>query len=430
MKTKGVVLKPEFEKALLDLGFDEFTEIQEKCIPLIQQGKDVIGLSHTGSGKTVAFGFPSLEKVIPGKGIQLFVIVPTRELCVQVSKEFRKFTKYKRMNIVEVYGGVSIGPQIYNLRKADVVVGTPGRILDHYSRKTINTNNVKILVLDEADKMFEMGFVDDIKTIIEKIPKDSQKLFFGATMPFEILEIAKTYMTNPQRVKMPVYVDRSKLTQNYYEVHHNDKFSLLVHIIKNNKNGLTIIFCGTRDYVDIVNANLVKQNIKSESLHGGLSQYKRKLVIDDFHNGRLNVLVASDVAARGLDIKNVNLVINYDIPRTSVEYVHRIGRTARAGKDGKVISLLTRQDYKNFRRVLSDKSLFIHRLKIPVFDKIEFTRQKLDPRRFDLRLNLNNKSFKYKNIKKNFFRKKDDYDKKFNHSNDGYFKKHTTLKSI
>ncbi|MDD2890659.1 MAG: DEAD/DEAH box helicase, partial [bacterium] len=222
MDTKGIVLKPEFEKAIFDLGFSEFTEIQEKCIPLIQQGKDVIGLSFTGSGKTAAFGFPALEKVVLGKGIQVLVVVPTRELCNQVAYELRKFSKYKKMHIVEVYGGVSIYPQITDLRYAEVVVSTPGRLLDHFSRRTCKTDRVNILVLDEADKMFDMGFIEDLKKIIAMIPRDSQKLLFGATMPTEIMQIAKSYMNNPEKVKMQTYVDRSKLIQHYYDVETKD----------------------------------------------------------------------------------------------------------------------------------------------------------------------------------------------------------------
>ncbi|MEK6907136.1 MAG: DEAD/DEAH box helicase [Nanoarchaeota archaeon] len=382
MNIKGIKLKPEFEKAIFDLGFSEFTEIQEKCIPIIQQGKDVIGLSHTGSGKTVAFGFPSLEKVIPGKGIQLFVVVPTRELCNQVAKEFRKFTKYRKTFIVEVYGGVSINPQIEYLRQADVVVGTPGRILDHLSRGTLNLSNVKILILDEADKMFEMGFIDDIKRIISRIPKNSQKLLFGATMSSEVMSIAKSYMNNPERVKMQVYIDKDKIMQNYYEVDKNNKFSLLVHVIKKELHGLIIVFCGMRHIVNIINKNLYKQGIKSQALHGGMTQNGRKQVMEAFRDGKLDVLVASDVAARGLDIKNVNLIINYDIPKTSREYVHRIGRTARAGSKGNVISLLSSDDYDNFRKVLEDRSLLIHKMKTPEFERVEFIRQQHHNRPF------------------------------------------------
>jgi superfamily II DNA/RNA helicase len=383
MDTKGIVLKPEFEKAIFDLGFSEFTEIQEKCIPLIQQGRDVIGLSFTGSGKTAAFGFPALEKVVLGKGIQVLVVVPTRELCNQVAYELRKFSKYKKMHIVEVYGGVSIYPQITDLRYAEVVVSTPGRLLDHFSRRTCKTDRVNILVLDEADKMFDMGFIEDLKKIIAMIPRDSQKLLFGATMPTEIMQIAKSYMNNPEKVKMQTYVDRSKLVQHYYDVDAKDKFALLVHVIKTEPKGLAIIFCGTRRTVDKVNENLVRQNVMSEALHGGLTQGKRKQVIDAFHAKRLNVLVASDVAARGLDIKDVTLIINYDIPKTSVEYVHRIGRTARAGKEGKVISLLSQADYESFTRVLEDKLILIRNLKTPDFKRIEFARNQFRKRKFN-----------------------------------------------
>lgn len=374
MDTKGITLKPEFEKAILDLGFSEFTEIQEKCIPLIQQGKDVIGSSYTGSGKTAAFGFPALEKVTPGKGIQLLVVVPTRELCNQVSKEFKKFTKYRKTFVVEIYGGVSLGPQIGHLRQADAVVGTPGRLLDHLGRGTLKLDNLRILVLDEADKMFEMGFIDDMKRIISMVPKNSQRLLFSATMPPGIMNIAKNYMNNPEKVKMQSYVDKSKLIQHYYDVDKNNKFSLLVHIIKADLKGLSIVFCGTRHVVDIISRNLNRQNIRSEALHGGLTQNRRNHIMELFRDGKLDVLVASDVAARGLDIKNLNLIINYNIPKTSLDYVHRIGRTARAGEEGKVISLLSGEDHDNFRRVLEDRSLLIHKMKTPNLEHIEFIR--------------------------------------------------------
>ncbi|MBI2108231.1 DEAD/DEAH box helicase [Candidatus Woesearchaeota archaeon] len=374
MDIKGITLMPEFEKAVMDLGFSEFTEIQEKCIPLIQQGRDVIGLSHTGSGKTAAFGFPALEKVVPGKGIQLLVLVPTRELCLQVAKEFRKFTKYRKTSIVEVYGGVSIGPQMHALPHADVVVGTPGRMLDVISRNAFDSSRIKILILDEADKMFEMGFIEDVREIVSTVPKGGQKLLFSATMSTQIMDIAKTYMKNPEKVKMPVYVDKSKLIQNYYECDRRDKFSLLSHIIKKDPTGLKLVFCSTRHIVDIIDKNLNRQGIQSQALHGGMSQSRRKQVMDAFKNQQLEVLVASDVAARGLDIKNVNLVINYDIPKTSQEYVHRIGRTARAGEEGNVISLLCQEDHENFRSVLQDRSLLINKLKTPEFERVEFIR--------------------------------------------------------
>ncbi len=379
MDTPPIKLQEELEKAIFDLGFSEFTEIQEKAIPLIQQGHDVIGQSHTGSGKTAAFGFPALEKVTRGHGIQLLVILPTRELCNQIAKEMNKFSKYKPVKIVEVYGGVSIIPQIDSLKHADVVISTPGRLLDHINRKTINLSKIKILVLDEADKMFEMGFVDDIKRIIAYTPKERQTLLFSATMSHDVLAIIHHYTRNPMKVKMQTYVDKSQLIQHYYNIPSQDKFSLLVHILKQEMSGLTIIFCATRRRVDDINNNLRKQGLKTQALHGGLSQNKRKQVMDAFHGHKLDVLIASDVAARGLDIKDVGLVVNYDLPKVSQEYVNRIGRTARAGSKGKVVSLLAPEDHDNFRRVLQDRSLLVHKIDTPSFERVPFIRRAHHP---------------------------------------------------
>ena len=373
MNTKNIKLQPELEKAILDLGFSEFTEIQEKAIPIIQEGKDLIGQSHTGSGKTAAFGFPVLEKVVSRKGIQVLILVPTRELSDQVTKEFYKFSKYKPVNIVEVYGGVPIGPQMVKLNRADIAVCTPGRLLDHLRRGTINVSKVSMLVLDEADKMFEMGFVEDVKDIISYLPKNRQTLLFSATISKEVTDISNNYMKNPIKVKMPSYVDKSKLIQNFYRIDQRDKFSLLVNLLDHTK-GLIIIFCATRRIVDELSKNLYKQKFKVQALHGGLSQNKRKQVMEDFHSNRLDILVASDIAARGLDIKNVQLVINYDIPKTSRDYVHRIGRTARAGSEGKIVSLITPRDEDNFRTVLEDRSLLVHQLKVPQFEKVFYVR--------------------------------------------------------
>lgn len=372
MDTKGVALQPEFEKAIRDMEYSELTEIQEKCIPLIQQGKDIIGLAYTGSGKTAAFGLPSLEKVVHKEGIQMLVIVPTRELCTQVAKEFRKFTKYKKMHIVEMYGGVPIGPQVANLRQGDVAVGTPGRILDHLSRGTFDLYDIKILVLDEADKMFDMGFVEDIEKIISEVPKNSQKLFFGATMPAEIMKIANKHLNNPEKITLKQYVDRTKLIQSYYDINKDEKFSLLIHLLKKYTDEATLIFCGTRDFVDILNLNLNRQNINSHALHGGVTQNKRNHIMDAFKDGKIKVLVATDVAARGIDVKNIGVVINYDLPRSPDEYVHRIGRTARAGTAGKAISLLTTKDHENMRRIFGDNYLSIHKQKNPQLEHVGF----------------------------------------------------------
>ena len=369
----AIKLQPELARSFEEMGFSEWTNIQNRCIPLIQQGKDVIGQSHTGSGKTVAFGFPLLEKVVHNQGIQALILVPTRELCEQVTSEMRKFSRYKKMSITAVYGGVAINPQISNLRHADIVVGTPGRILDHLQRGTLSLQKVRILVLDEADKMFEMGFIDDIRKIISQVPKDRQTLLFSATIPQQIHEIVVHYMKHPEKVKVQPYVDNSKLAQYFYNVESRDKFSLLVHILKHETKGLNIIFCATRSRVNVLGRNLNKQGIESLALHGGLTQNRRKQAIDMFHSNKADVLVASDVAARGLDIKNVGCIINYDIPKTSKEYIHRIGRTARAGSKGKVISLLSHQDHDNFRNVLEDRLIIVEQVKLPEFQRLPFS---------------------------------------------------------
>ncbi|MEK6952473.1 MAG: DEAD/DEAH box helicase [Nanoarchaeota archaeon] len=383
-------LQPELKKAFEELGFLVLTDIQRKTIPLILEGKDVIGQSQTGSGKTAAFGFPLLNKLTQGKGIQALILVPTRELCEQVTTEMKKFSKYKKMNITQVYGGVSINPQITSLIHADIVVATPGRMLDHINRNTVKLNNVTILVLDEADKMFEMGFVDDVKKIISYTPKNRQTLLFSATISQQVHDIVVHYMKNPEKIKVQSYVDQGKMIQHFYSVNARDKFSLLVHILKHQAKGLTIIFCATRSRVDVLSKNLYKQGIQSQRLHGGLSQNRRKQSIEMFHNNKADILVASDVAARGLDIKNVAHIINYDIPKTSKDYIHRIGRTARAGKEGKVISLLSEQDHDNFRSVQADRSLIIEPLKLPEFQRIPFYAQSRE-RRFGAKRHMYSK---------------------------------------
>ena len=368
----GIHLQPELKKIFLELGFEEMTDIQKKSIPLIQEGKDVIGQSQTGSGKTVAFGFPMLEKVSHNHGIQSLVLVPTRELCEQVTSELRKFAKYKKANINSIYGGVSISPQIENLRYADIVVGTPGRILDHLQRDTINLSRVRILVLDEADKMFEMGFIDDVKKIISQVPRERQTLLFSATISTQVHDIVQNYMKNPAKIKVQSYVEQEKMAQYFYNVNSRDKFSLLIHILKHESPKLAIIFCATRKRVDVVGTNLNRNGVKALSLHGGLSQSRRKKSLEMFHKNEARILVASDVAARGLDIKNVSHIINYDSPKTSKEYIHRIGRTARAGKEGKVISLISEPDYENFRNVLGDRSIVVQQLQLPEFQRVPF----------------------------------------------------------
>ena len=299
--TESISFSSAITQAVKELGYTDYTPIQQMTIPLILAGKDVIAQSHTGSGKTAAFGLPIIEKIRPSGVPHVLILVPTRELCEQVMQEMRKFAKHKRVGITAVYGGASMGRQISDLRRTDIVVGTPGRILDHLSRRTLNTSQVNTLVLDEADRMLDMGFVRDMKKIMQQIPQNRQTLLFSATISPDVHHIAKTYMKHPEMVKAEVYVDKGKLSQMYYDLDKksDQKFGLLMHILKEEKPPLAIIFCGTRRNVDKIERNLNANGIKAEAIHGGLSQNQRKRTLEDFHSGRFHVLVARDVAARG-----------------------------------------------------------------------------------------------------------------------------------
>jgi len=357
-------------KSIQEQKFEEPTEIQEKSIPLILEGKDVIAAASTGSGKTLAFAAGIIKNAERGKGIQSLILTPTRELAEQVSTTFQRFSKYKHLSIIAVYGGVSINPQIDGLRNADVVVGTPGRILDHIDRRTIDLDHVKILVLDEADRMLDMGFKDDVERIIWKCPKKRQTLLFSATIAPEVTRLAKKYMIDPVEVSAEAYVDASKLTQIYYDVEDNEKFSLLVHFLKHEHSGLVMVFCNTQRNTDFIANNLQANGIESLAIHGGYSQDKRTRNLEKFHEGHVAVLVCTDVAARGLDIKGVSHIYNYDIPKDSKEYIHRIGRTARAGKEGKVINILAQRDYDNFQKVVENRDLKISKGETPQMERM------------------------------------------------------------
>ena len=357
-------------KILEEIGFDEPTEIQEKVIPLALAGKDVIAESATGSGKTLAFGALIIEKIKPGQGLQALILTPTRELAEQDSKFLKVFSRNTPLKIISVYGGVSLVPQIEDLEEADVVVGTPGRILDHISRRTINLSEVKILILDEADRMLDMGFIHDVTDIIHQCPRNRQSLLFSATISEAIARIANRYMINPVSVSAESYVDPSKLKQFYYDVPNIEKFSLLAHLLKEESSKLVMIFCNTKRTADFIGNNLIRCGFDALTLHGDLNQNQRKRVLEHFHKSEKFVLVCTDVAARGLDIKNVSHVYNFDTPKTSIEYIHRIGRTARAGKDGKAITLLSDRDYDNFRKVSKDSSLNIEQIQLPKFERV------------------------------------------------------------
>ena len=376
MDFNSINIKSDLKKKILDSGFTNLTKIQEKCIPEILNNRDVVGQAETGSGKTLAFCLPLLEKIQPSKGLQVVVLTPTRELCHQVSDVFCYFGGNLGINTTCIFGGVNINPQIKNIKVSEIVVATPGRMLDHIRRKTIDFRNVKFLVLDETDKMLDMGFIDDVEKIIGFIPKDRQTLMFSATIENCIDKLIKKHLKNPLVIKTKSQVDKNKLEQVYYDIYEkNNKFSLLLHLLRNDNSGLSIVFCSTRKESDFVAKNLRYHGINASAIHGGMSQNKRTHSLDSLRNHKTDVLVATDVAARGLDIKNVSHIYHYDVPKTSTDYIHRIGRTARADENGKAVTLLTGPDHDNFRRVQSNEELEIEKAEVPDFKRVSFLRK-------------------------------------------------------
>lgn len=340
-------------KSLEEMGFIEMTEVQAKSIPAVLDGKDVIAQSITGSGKTAAFGVPICEAVKRGNGIQAIIIGPTRELVNQVSDEMKKFGKHKELQVSTIFGGVSMEPQYRSLKSSEIVVGTPGRMLDHMRRGTLKLNRVKITVLDEADRMLDMGFIDDIRTILSHCPSSRQTMLFSATMPQGVVRIADRFMRNSIKIEGERLVSQHLLKQYYYDISEEEKLSLLKYLIEKEKPELAIVFCATRGKTNYVARFLEHAGVEAKAIHGGMGQGSRMDVLRGFHKGRPHILVATDVAARGLDIKNVSHIFNYNIPKTVEDYTHRIGRTARFGKKGETISLLSREDHAAFRKIVT-----------------------------------------------------------------------------
>jgi ATP-dependent RNA helicase DeaD len=368
-------LSKEITDVLKQFSFKEPSEIQEKAIPLALAGRDIIGGAMTGSGKTLVFASAIIENLKPNREIQALVLTPTRELAEQVANSIREFGKNKRLNVLAVYGGVNIDSQIRKLHSTDVLVATPGRLIDHINRRTLRLNNVKFLVLDEVDRMFDMGFRRDVEYIINECPRKRQTMMFSATISSDIDYLSKKYTQNPAEVSVNSYVDPSKLTQVYYDVPDYQKFSLLVTLLKNEDADLVMVFCNTRRNVDFISNNLIRIGINAKAIHGGIEQTKRIRVLDEFHRNGLGVLVCTDVASRGLDIKDVSHVYNYEVPSDAKDYIHRIGRTARAGKEGKAITILASRDYDNFRNLIGSNDINITSQELP---EIQTVRVNLD----------------------------------------------------
>jgi ATP-dependent RNA helicase DeaD len=342
------------QRALSNMGFEEATPIQEGTIKLGLEGKDIIGQAQTGTGKTTAFGVPIIEKIdTSNRSVQALVIAPTRELAIQVSEEIYRIGSDKRAKVLSVYGGQEIGRQIRALRNnPQIIVGTPGRLLDLIKRKTLKLDNVQTLVLDEADEMLNMGFIEDINEIMSSVPAERQTLLFSATMPAPIRRIAETFMKNPEIVAIKSKgMTVENIEQFFVKAHEREKFDVLSRILNVQQPELAIVFGRTKRRVDELSNALTIRGYLAEGIHGDLTQAKRMSVLRQFKEGKIDILVATDVAARGLDISGVTHVYNFDIPQDPESYVHRIGRTGRAGKSGVAVTFVTPREMGYLRIV-------------------------------------------------------------------------------
>jgi len=357
-------MSAEILKALKENKFETPFPIQEAAIPLILKGLDVIGQAHTGTGKTAAFALPILTKIKRNGPIQALILVPTRELAVQVTNEISKFVRYTGLRSVSIYGGQSIGLQHDLLRRGvQIVVATPGRLIDHLKRGSIQLDDVKFVVLDEADRMLDMGFVEDIKFILFYVTEDRQTCLFSATMPQEILRLAQDYMKEPKEIRLnEEEISLDTIDQSYLIVHEREKFKHLCNFIKNRDKKQTIVFASTKQRTHRLANELKQEGFRAITIHGDLSQKQRDIAMYRFKNGKEDILVATDIAARGIDVPAVGHVINYDIPEDPLIYFHRIGRTARAGATGKAISLVSQDRIDNFGRILRQTEQPVHKL--------------------------------------------------------------------
>ncbi|MDR1204892.1 MAG: DEAD/DEAH box helicase [Peptococcaceae bacterium] len=360
-------------QALSEMGFEEPTPIQAQAVPLIMQGQDVIGQAQTGTGKTAAFGIPIIEHISAGSpSVQALIMTPTRELAVQVAEEINRIGHNKKIKVLPVYGGQPIDRQLRSLRMGvHVVIGTPGRVLDHLDRRSLKLGSVKTVVLDEADEMLDMGFVDDIESILQQVPDPHQTLLFSATMPEPIRVLSRKYLKSPEFIS----INRETLTvpqtqQFYYEVTHGSKAETLCRILDYENYESCIVFCRTKRGVDELVATLQTRGYDAEGLHGDLTQAQRDKTMKKIRQGDVDILVATDVAARGLDIERVSHVINYDIPQDPESYVHRIGRTGRAGREGVALTLIIPQEYKHLRLIEKLIRSRIQRATPPTFQEI------------------------------------------------------------
>jgi len=355
-------------RAITEMGFEEATPIQEKAIPIVLEGGDVIGLAQTGTGKTAAFGIPLLQSIASEERfVQGLILAPTRELSIQVSEELVRLSKFMQVQVLPIYGGQDIERQIRALKKGPhIIVGTPGRVLDHIRRKTLKLGQLKTVILDEADEMLDMGFQDELEAILEHVPPVRQTLLFSATMAPPIRKLADKYLTNPKQVSVAAKeMTVPSIEQYYLELNEKEKFDVLCRLIDIEGPQLSIIFGRTKRRVDELSEALAKRGYFADGLHGDLSQNQRNLVMKKFKSGQLEILVATDVAARGIDVSGVTHVFNFDLPQTPDSYVHRIGRTGRAGKEGVSYTFVTPREVSHLEHIMKVTNAKIKKKRVP-----------------------------------------------------------------
>lgn len=351
---EAMKLSPSTLRALGEMGFEKPTEIQVAALPLVLAGRDLTGQARTGTGKTAVFGICIAERVDPkAHGVQALILAPTRELSLQIVEELRKIGKYSQLRLLAIYGGQSITVQINGLRRGvHVVVGTPGRILDHLERGTLRLDKVRFVVLDEADRMLDMGFIDDVKEIVQKTLKDRQTMLFSATMPAEVVRLSRNYQRNPENISVSKdEITVTHIPHTYAQVANEDRLRALLEYLKLKRPFHTLVFCKMKHTADKVVHELRKNGFLAEALHGNLSQSKRDYVTHKFRTGELRLLVATDLAARGLDIPEISHVINFNLPMEIMVYTHRVGRTGRAGQGGTAFSIITPDEFGYLRQI-------------------------------------------------------------------------------
>ena len=369
MTFEEMCLDTRIMRAIAEMGFEQPSPIQAQSIPIAVEGKDMIGQARTGTGKTASFGIPMLQRINPkDKNLQAIVLCPTRELAIQSANEIRKLAKFLYgIKVLPIYGGQEISKQIRSLKGGvQIVIGTPGRVMDHLRRHTLKPQTVDIVVLDEADEMLNMGFREDIETILGQLPEERQTMLFSATMPKPILEIAKRYLHEPEIVKViQKELTVPKIEQYYYEVNPRKKNEVLSRLLDMYDPSLSLVFCNTKRKVDELVADLKGRGYFAEGLHGDMKQSQRDRVMNGFRNGRTDILVATDVAARGIDVDDVEAVFNYDVPQDDEYYVHRIGRTGRAGREGRAFTLVVGKEIYKLKDIQRYCKTKIRRQPIP-----------------------------------------------------------------